>query len=32
MFVVWGKKHVYRKLGYVADFCEICRGPKAFLM
>lgn len=30
MFIVWGKKHVYRKLGYVADFCPICRKPRAF--
>ena len=22
MFIVWGKKYVYRKLGYVADFCS----------
>jgi hypothetical protein len=32
MFIVWGKKHVYRKLGYVADFCPICRDTKGFLM
>jgi len=30
MFVVWGKKFVYRKVGYVADFCPICRTPKPF--
>lgn len=30
MFIVWGRKTVYRKLGYVADFCPICRGPQAF--
>jgi hypothetical protein len=30
MFIVWGKKLVYRKLGYVAHFCPICRGPKPF--
>jgi hypothetical protein len=30
MFIVWGKKIVYRKLGFVADFCPICRGPRAF--
>lgn len=29
-FVVWGKKLVYSKLGYVADFCPICRSPQAF--
>ena len=30
MFIVWGKKAVYRKLGHVADFCPFCREPKAF--
>lgn len=30
MFIVWGRKLVYRKQGYVADFCPICRGPSAF--
>jgi len=25
MFIFWGKKTVIRKLGYVADFCSICR-------
>jgi hypothetical protein len=30
MFIVWGKKPVYRRLGYVAHFCPICRGPKPF--
>jgi hypothetical protein len=30
MFIVWGKKAVYRKLGYAADFCSICRGPRIF--
>ena len=30
MFIVWGKKLVYQNLGYVADFCLICRGPRAF--
>lgn len=30
MFIVWGKKLVYRKLGYVADFCPICREAKPF--
>jgi hypothetical protein len=29
MFIVWGKKIVYRKLGHVADFCPLCRTPKA---
>jgi len=30
MFIVWGKKVVYRRLGYVADFCPLCREPRAF--
>ena len=30
MFIVWGKKTVYRKLGYVADFCSICRSAQPF--
>jgi hypothetical protein len=30
MFIVWGKKVVYRKLGHVADFCPICREVRAF--
>jgi hypothetical protein len=30
MFIVWGKKPVYHRLGYVAHFCPICRGPKPF--
>jgi hypothetical protein len=30
MIFIWGKKLVYRKLGYVADFCPICRTPQAF--
>ncbi len=25
MFIVWGKKLVRRRVGYVADFCPICR-------
>lgn len=32
MFIVWGKKAVYRKLGYVADFCTICRRARPFLV
>ncbi len=32
MFIVWGKKHVYRKVGYVADFCPMCRSIKGFLV
>lgn len=30
MFIVFGKKLVYRKLGYVADFCPVCRAKRAF--
>lgn len=32
MFIVWGKKLVYRKLGHVADFCPICRKPRPFVL
>lgn len=32
MFIVWGKKYVYRNLGYVADFCSVCRDAKGFLL
>jgi hypothetical protein len=32
MFIIWGKKLVYRKLGHVADFCPICRTPKPFTL
>ncbi len=30
MYIFWGRKLVYRKQGYVADFCPICREPRAF--
>jgi hypothetical protein len=30
MFIVWGKKLVYRKVGFVADFCPICRVARPF--
>jgi hypothetical protein len=30
MIFIWGKKLVFSKLGYVADFCPICRSPQAF--
>jgi hypothetical protein len=30
MFIIWGKKVVYRKLGYAADFCTVCRCPRPF--
>lgn len=29
MIFIWGKKLVYRQLGYVGDFCPICRAPRA---
>ncbi|NHZ92949.1 hypothetical protein F2P45_28655 [Massilia sp. CCM 8733] len=32
MIVISGRKNVYRKLGYVADFCPICRSVQAFLV
>ncbi|SFU73147.1 hypothetical protein SAMN05216350_104222 [Polaromonas sp. YR568] len=32
MFIVWGKKAVYKKLGFVADFCTICRCAQPFLV
>lgn len=25
MFIIWGTKRVNTRLGYVADFCPICR-------
>lgn len=28
--LIWGKKHVRRRLGYVADFCPLCREVRAF--
>ena len=28
--IIWGKKYVYSKLGYVADFCYVCREARAF--
>ena len=27
---IWGKKYVYKRLGYVADFCPLCREVRAF--
>lgn len=30
MFIFWGTKTVIRKLGYVADFCPICREIQPF--
>ena len=32
MFIVWGKKTVYRKVGHVADFCPICRQARCFTL
>ncbi|MGW8389393.1 hypothetical protein [Pseudoduganella sp. HUAS MS19] len=32
MFIVWGRKITRRPLGYVADFCGVCRVPRAFRM
>jgi hypothetical protein len=30
MFIVWGKKPVNKRLGYVADFCPMCRDLRVF--
>lgn len=30
MFIVWGKKPVFRSVGRVADYCPACRGTQAF--
>jgi hypothetical protein len=32
VFIVWGRKITRRPLGFVADFCGICRAPRAFRM
>lgn len=32
MIFIWGKKQVLRSLGYVADFCPICRDLRTFQM
>jgi hypothetical protein len=32
MFIVWGRSVYRKRIGYVADFCPMCRGPQAFLM
>lgn len=29
-FILWGKKAIRRRMGYVADFCPVCRGPRRF--
>jgi hypothetical protein len=28
--IIWGKKYVYSRLGYIADFCHLCREVRAF--
>jgi hypothetical protein len=30
MFIIWGKSIKRRKLGYVADFCAVCRDLRTF--
>lgn len=32
MLFIWGRRVVRRKIGYVADFCPICRQPRIFLL
>lgn len=32
MLIVWGRRVTRRKMGYVADFCGMCRGPRGFLV
>jgi hypothetical protein len=32
MFIVWGRKVVRRKLGYIADFCPVCRELRPFTL
>lgn len=32
MIIVWGRKVVRRKAGYVADFCPCCRGLRPFML
>jgi len=32
MFIYWGTKSKVRDLGYVADFCFICRCPRPFVV
>ena len=32
MFIFWGRKPVYRKIGFVADYCPICRAARAFAL
>src|SRR4051812_31190023 len=30
MFIIWGTKRVTKRLGYVADFCPLCRDVRTF--
>ena len=30
--IIWGRKITRRKLGFIADFCAICRTPKPFAL
>lgn len=32
MFIVWGKRVTRKKVGYVADFCPMCREAETFLL
>ncbi len=32
MFIVWGKRVIRKKVGYVADFCPMCREAQTFLL
>jgi len=32
MSIIWGRKQVEKRLGYVADFCPICRDINPFLV
>jgi hypothetical protein len=32
MWIVWGRRKTRRRQGYVADFCCICRAPRAFVL
>jgi len=32
MLLIWGRKWYTTKLGFVADFCEICRRPQPFTL
>jgi hypothetical protein len=32
MFIIWGKKAVFRKLGYVAEYCPQCKDERVFTL